>query len=82
MKGWWNVIYLKLKCAAFVLKLEKTWYTYFSTALMSVLFGFRLHIAYKQSVILTLLYHKKYVYLVYSLVLFQYIEYINTGSYS
>jgi hypothetical protein len=23
MKGWWNVIYLKLKCAAFVLKLEK-----------------------------------------------------------
>ena len=34
MKGWWNVIYLKLKCAAFVLKLEKAWYTYFSTALI------------------------------------------------
>ena len=48
MKSWWNVIYRKLKCAAFVLKLEKAWYTYFSTALMSVLFGFRLHIAYKQ----------------------------------
>ena len=40
----------------------------FSTALMSDLFGFRLHIAYKQSVILTLLYHQKSVYLVYSLV--------------
>jgi hypothetical protein len=54
MKGWWKVIYLKLKCAAIVLKLEKAWYTFFSTALMSVLFDFRLHIAYKQSVIFTL----------------------------